>query len=80
MTLLSSFLDDGQHADRIEVGWVRRGSPEYGDPSRTKNNSRTESEAIRKDLSLWNCSLSSKTRKEYPGKDPKGIPLRVLKC
>ena len=30
--------------------------------------------------SSWNCSLSSKTRKEYHSKDPKGIPHHVLHC
>jgi len=75
MTFLSSFLDDGQHADHIEVGWVRRGSPGHGDTRRTKNKpSRPENS------SSWNCSLSSKTRKEYHSKDPKGIPHHVLHC
>ena len=63
MTFLSSFLDDGQHADHIEVGWVRRGSPGHGDTRRTKNKpSRPENlrpqEDLTQDLSAAGRSYS----------------------
>ena len=63
MTFLSSFLDDGQHADHIEVGWVRRGSPGHGDTRRTKNKpSRPENlrpqEDLTQDLSAAGRSCS----------------------
>ena len=69
------------YADRVEVGWERRVSPARGDTRRTQKTPLLEAERSDRseNLSLWYCPLSSKTRKEYQRKDPKGMPHHVLK-